>query len=223
VGQEVWTMFGKVTLSRHLSRSLPFASIAGLLALHALTVSTASAQETQNITVILTEYQFNPKTITLTVGQPVLLNVQNQGKADHNLSSDDLPISNVKYEKADNSSSDLHRYEATNVLNADALAGHTSVVTFTPTKAGTFGFFSEDEESLGMMGNFVVVAPGAQAAAAPPTTAPAAAAPTTSATVASDGQSLSSQSAATQAMFQAVWGDRAAQEWVQEHDAALRR
>ena len=155
-------MFGKVTLSRHLSRSLPLASIAGLLALHALTVSTASAQETQNITVILTEYQFNPKTITLTVGQPVLLNVQNQGKADHNLSSDDLPISNVKYEKADNSSSDLHRYEATNVLNADALAGHTSVVTFTPTKAGTFGFFSEDEESLGMMGNFVVVAPGAQ-------------------------------------------------------------
>src|SRR5919202_6126523 len=160
--QEVWTMFGRATLSRHLSRSFPFAIIAGLLALNALTVLTVSAQETQNITVILTEYQFNPKTITLTVGQPVLLNVQNQGKADHNLSSDDLPISNVKYEKADNSSSDLHRYEATNVLNADALAGHTSVVTFTPTKAGTFGFFSEDEESLGMMGNFVVVAPGAQ-------------------------------------------------------------
>jgi plastocyanin len=221
--QEVWTMFGRATLSRHLSRSFPFAIIAGLLALNALTVSTVSAQETQNITVILTEYQFNPKTITLTVGQPVLLNVQNQGKADHNLSSDDLPLSNVKYLKADNSSSDLQRYEATNVLNADALSGHTSMVTFTPTRAGTFGFFSEDEESLGMVGNFVVVGPGAQAAAAPPATAPAAAAPTTSATVASDGQSLSSQSAATQAMFQAVWGDRAAQEWVQEHDAALRR
>ena len=206
-------MSGKMTLSRLLSRSLPLASIAGRLALNALTASVASAQETQNITVILTEYQFNPKTITLTVGQPVLLNVQNQGKADHNLSSDDLPLSNVKYLKADNSSSDLQRYEATNVLNADALSGHTSMVTFTPTRAGTFGFFSEDEESLGMVGNFVVVGPGAQAAAAP----------TTSATVASDGQSLSSQSAATQAMFQAVWGDRAAQEWVQEHDAALRR
>ena len=140
---------------------------------------------------ILTEFQFNPKTITLTVGQPVQLNVQNQGKADHNLSSDDLPIANVKYQKADNSSSDLQRYEATNVLNTDALSGHTSVVTFTPTKAGTFGFFSEDEDALGMVGNFVVVAPGAQAATAPPSAAPAAAAaPTTSATVERDGRSL---------------------------------
>jgi Cupredoxin-like domain len=91
--------------------------------------------------VILTESQFNPKTITLTVGQPVLLNVQNQGKADHNLSSNDLPISNVKYLKADNSSSDFQRYVASNVLNADALSGHTSMVIFTPTKAGTFSFF----------------------------------------------------------------------------------
>jgi uncharacterized protein YcbX len=73
-----------------------------------------------------------------------------------------------------------------------------------------------------MVGTFVVVAPGAHAAAAPPATAPArAAAPTTSATVAVDGQSLASQSAATQAMFTAVWGDHAAQQWVQEHNAAL--
>jgi plastocyanin len=214
-------MFGKVTPSRQVPRSLAFAAIAGLLALSTLSVSTASAQEPQNITVILTEFQFNPKTITLTMGQPVVLNVQNQGAADHNLSSDDLPISNVKYIKADNSSSDLHRYEATNVLNADALSGHTSMVTFTPTKAGTFGFFSEDEESLGMVGNFVVVAPGAQPAAAPPAPAPTTAAATPSSTVARDGQSLSSQSAATQAMFTSVWGDRAAQEWVQEHNAAL--
>jgi hypothetical protein len=39
VEREVWTRFGKVTLSRHLSRSLPFASIAGLLARHTLSVS----------------------------------------------------------------------------------------------------------------------------------------------------------------------------------------
>ena len=168
-----------------------------------------------NITVILTEYQFNPKTITLTVGQPVL-NVQNQGKADHNLSSEDLPISNVKYLKADNSSADLQRYEPTNVLNADAGSGHTSMVTFTPIKAGTFGFFSEDEEKLGMVGTFTVVAAGTPAAAAP---APPAA-PAPNATVAKDGQSLARESAETQAMFRSVWGDRAAQVWVQEHDAA---
>jgi plastocyanin len=192
----------------------------------ALSVSTASAQEAQNITVILTEYQFNPKTITLTVRQPVLLNVQNQGRLDHNLSSDELPLANIKYIKADNSTSDLEHYTATNVLNADAGSGHTSMVMFTPTKAGTYGFFSEGEESLGMVGTFVVVNPGqsappAAAAAAAPAPAPAQA--PASATVASDGQSLSSQSAATQAMFTAVWGNQAAQVWVKEHNAALAR
>jgi plastocyanin len=185
----------------------------------ALSVAPASAQEPKTLTVVLTEYQFTPNAITLTAGQPVQLNVQNQGKADHNISSDDLPLANVKYVKADNSTQDLSRYESTNVLNADALSGHTSVVMFTPTTPGTFGFFSEGEEALGMVGKFIVVAPGGQAAA--PAPAVATAAPSTGATVAKDGQSLSGQSASTQAMFTAVWGDRAAQEWAQEHNAAL--
>ena len=211
-------MFGRITGGRHFHRALRCMLTAGLIGFNLLSGSSVLAEEPQNITVVLTEFQFTPRTITLTVGQPVTLNIQNQGKADHNLSSDDLPLTNITYTKADNSTQDLSRYVSTNVLNADALSGHTSVVTFTPSRAGTFGFFSEDEESLGMVGNFVVVAPGAQAVA--PASAPAApAAP--SATVAMDGQSLSGQSAATQAMFTAVWGDRAAQEWVQEHNASL--
>ncbi len=211
-------MFKTMPPGRPVPRLLPFAVIAGLLALTMLSAPTVSAQETPSKTVILTEYQFNPKTITLTVGQPVQLNIQNQGGGDHSLLSE-IPIAGVHYQKADNTPGEIQSYEAHNVLNADAVSGHTSVVTFTPTKAGTFEFFSEDEETLGMVGNFVVVGPGGQAAA-PAAAAPA---PTTSATVARDGQSLSSQSAATQTMFTAVWGDRAAQEWVQEHNAALPR
>jgi plastocyanin len=214
-------MFGKLTLSRrHVPRLLQDAASAGLLAFNMLSVPPISAQDTPSATVILTEYQFNPKTITLTLGQPVQLNIQNQGGGNHSLLSD-IPLAQVHYQKADNTPAEIQRYEAQSVLNADAVSGHTSVVTFTPTKAGTFEFFSEDEESLGMVGNFVVVAPGAQTAAAPPTSAPAPAAPTASATVARDGQSLSGQSAATQALFSAVWGDRAAQEWVQEHNSGL--
>jgi hypothetical protein len=38
--------------------------------------------------------------------------------------------------------------------------------------------------------------------------------------VANDGQRLSGQSQATQALFNAVWGAQAAQEWVKEHNAA---
>jgi hypothetical protein len=50
-------------------------------------------------------------------------------------------------------------------------------------------------------------------AAAPPTAQPA--------PRARDGQSLDTQSAATQAMFRAVWGDQAGARWVQEHEAQL--
>ncbi len=108
---------------------------------------------------VFTEYKFTPDTITLTLGQPVELNIQNQGKLDHNLSSDDLPLTNINFIKADNSTQDLSRYVSTDVLNADALSGHTSVVTFTPISTGAFGFFSEDEQPPGMVGKFIVVAP----------------------------------------------------------------
>jgi plastocyanin len=211
-------MFETLTGRRqHSARSICSAVIAASLA---LTVSPALAQQAPaEITVVLTEYRFTPDTITLRAGQPVQLNIQNQGKLDHNLSSDDLPLTNINFIKADNSTQDLSRYVSTDVLNADALSGHTSVVTFTPLSTGTFGFFSEDEQSLGMVGKFIVVAAGTQAAQAASSTPSAGA--SVSPTVARDGQTLSGQSAATQAMFTAVWGNRAAQQWVQEHNAAL--
>lgn len=42
-------------------------------------------------------------------------------------------------------------------------------------------------------------------------------------TVASDGQSLATQSAATQAQFRAAYGDQAAAKWAAQHQAALNR
>lgn len=39
--------------------------------------------------------------------------------------------------------------------------------------------------------------------------------------MASDGQSLATQSAATQVLFNAVWGSNATAEWVREHNAAI--
>jgi hypothetical protein len=49
-------MSGLLRLSRRLPRLLPLALVAGLLALNVPSASTASAQETPSITVILTEY-----------------------------------------------------------------------------------------------------------------------------------------------------------------------
>jgi hypothetical protein len=67
-----------------------------------------------------------------------------------------------------------------------------------------FKFISNagDDEPNGMVGRFVVLAPGAAPAA--PVATRAVVAPATGASVGRDGQSLASQSGAGQAMFRAV-------------------
>jgi hypothetical protein len=67
--------------------------------------------------------------------------------------------------QARRTTTDLARYEANTVLDIEAKSGHASVATFTPTKAGTFEFHSDegDDEKLGMTGNFVVIAAGTPA------------------------------------------------------------
>jgi hypothetical protein len=216
-------MIRNIGAGRQVGRWLRLAMVAGLCVANADLVAPSYAQqEMPFITVTITENKFTPNSIPLTLGQQVLLNIQNAGASDHSLLSD-IPLSQVHYIKADNTRQELSSYEATNVLNADAVSGHTSMVTLTPSKPGTFEFFSEDEEDLGLTGDFVVSLPGAQAATARAAAGPAPMAPAARATVANDGQTLAGQSAATQSMFRAVWGDRADTEWVTEHNAAAIR
>src|SRR5690349_18356985 len=211
---EVLIMFGPDATRGRTARAASVAITLALLATIVLGGTTALAQQAPQVTVILKETSFTPSTITLTVGQPVQLNVQNKGLADHNLASrdepDSIPISNVTYQKADNDPRQLRMYEASNILDTDVNSGHTSVVTFTPTKVGTFRFISNagDDELNGMVGSFVVVGPGGQTAPAPAVAAATAAAAAIGSSAARDGQSLAGQPAATQAMFRAVWGDR---------------
>jgi len=134
-----------------------------ILVAAAVSTSIALAQQAQPVTVTTTEFAFNPKTIPLRVGQPVQLVIRNTGSEDHNLSSDEIPISNVTYQQADNEPGELRDYEARNVLDADVRAGATARVTVTPTRGGTFEFHSGegDDEEKGMVGTFTVLAPGA--------------------------------------------------------------
>ena len=64
-------MLAIVSSWRRIARCVPIAVITAIIS-----VSPALAQQqTQTLTVVLTELQFNPKTIALTVGQPVQLNI----------------------------------------------------------------------------------------------------------------------------------------------------
>src|SRR5260370_36751543 len=85
--EEVAIMLTILSSWRRLVHCMPLATFAATLAISLLSVTPAMAQQAQTVTVVLTELQFDPKTITLTVGQPVQLNIQNNGLADHNLAS----------------------------------------------------------------------------------------------------------------------------------------
>ncbi|MCL4531695.1 MAG: hypothetical protein M1582_00630, partial [Actinobacteria bacterium] len=91
---------------------------------------------------------------------------------------------------------------------AEAKAGTTQ-----PTSAGVSPSLIQAAWIEGLLGNN-----GTQSAAPVTTTAPASSAKTI---VASDGQTLAGQDAATQSMFEAAYGAMAAQQWASQHNSAL--
>jgi uncharacterized cupredoxin-like copper-binding protein len=128
-------------------------------------LSAASAQQQQQVSLTATDAAITPRSVTLTVGQPIQLTIRNTGREDHNLVSE-IPISNVNYIKADNDPAKLADYTARNVLDIDYKVANTSTVVFTPTRAGTFEFFSDEQpgdRAAGMVGSFEVRAAGAAA------------------------------------------------------------
>jgi len=133
-------------------RTIGILGVIALVALFALLPMAWAAPRaaTQNVT--LMDNMFDPKTITVNVGDTVMWT--DKGQNEHTVT-------------ADNASFD----------SGDLKTGEKTSFSFTFTKAGTFAYHCKYHVSLGMVGTVVV-----QAAAAPASTAaPAAAAPASTA------------------------------------------
>jgi uncharacterized cupredoxin-like copper-binding protein len=104
------------------------------------------------------EFSFEPSSIELKVNQPVTLTITNSGTVDHDLKSE-LPITHLVYTKAANPADEQQENISQNVLDVDYDKGTVAIVTFTPTKPGTFSFHCDiaGHTEAGMTGNFVVV------------------------------------------------------------------
>jgi len=95
----------------------------------------ATASQVADITVVMTEFKFNPDTITVHAGQRVRVMLDNtKGTLKHDFHQPDL---------------DLH---------AEVDAGKTTVFEFTPTKAGTFDLTCDvpGHKDAGMVGKLIV-------------------------------------------------------------------
>jgi uncharacterized cupredoxin-like copper-binding protein len=131
-------------------------------------VTAAASQTTvtaaQTITVIATEFKFDPNTITVKVGQPVQIIMKNNGTVDHELEVEDLKASNavldlsqagkIPEDERDEAMGDAAQGE----VHAYAAAGGTATITFTPTTAGSYDFACNlpGHKDAGMTGTIVV-------------------------------------------------------------------
>jgi uncharacterized cupredoxin-like copper-binding protein len=135
-------------------------TVAPLLAAILVEVVVASSCQQggpQPVTLKASEFAFTPGTVTLKVGQPVQLTIQNGGAVDHDLKAD-IPLTNLTYQQADNPVDEQQENSANGVLDIDYGAGHTGQVTFVPTQAGTYTFYCDvaGHREAGMQGTFIV-------------------------------------------------------------------
>jgi uncharacterized cupredoxin-like copper-binding protein len=78
---------------------------------------TATAEAGQALKIEMTEFKFTPNTIAATRGRTVRIELVNKGAVTHNLSLDAFKV------------------------NATLPPGHSTTVTFTPDRAGTYYFY----------------------------------------------------------------------------------
>ncbi|MBI5304284.1 MAG: cupredoxin domain-containing protein [Chloroflexi bacterium] len=104
-----------------------------------------------------TEFKYQPNTIEVVVGQPVRVTLRNTGLLEHDWSVADLPTINVRI-VADNAPPGATEALHSAALHISAAKGKTSILEFTPTRAGTFTFFCDvpGHKEAGMVGKLIV-------------------------------------------------------------------
>lgn len=122
--------------------------------------SNAAAGKTQpkTIQVVAREFSFEPSTITLKPGEPVILEVRNDGGVLHDLTIMNMPVKDVKDQggtaQHDMSAADMKAMAA----HVAVEAGKTGKVEFTPTQSGTYELYCTvaGHKDSGMTGTVVV-------------------------------------------------------------------
>lgn len=156
-----------------MRKQVPVLMVAALLAILTLGAA-ASGAAVQKITITMRDFSFTPSRITLQVGVPVEITLVNKGKVKHEFMVYDMP-------KKEISSMDGHMWaeranffhgmgmhaqvtggevdrKGGDLFEVEVAKSKTAVVTFTPTKKGTFEFacLIKDHYEAGQKGVLVV-------------------------------------------------------------------
>lgn len=109
------------------------------------------------VTVTMTEFGFEPNTISVTAGLPVELTLVNEGAIEHDFVIEVIPVTDV----SSSNSGDHHMATEEHSeydLHTSTAAGETSTLTFTPTEPGTYQIICSvpGHKDAGMIGELIV-------------------------------------------------------------------
>ena len=107
----------------------------------------------KTVTLTMAEFQFQPTEITVNVGQPIKLVLQNNGTVLHDFVSTDAMVEVIEEHGAEHDMAGME----TN-MHAAVEAGQQSTLEFKATQAGTYTFYCTvaGHKEAGMMGKLIV-------------------------------------------------------------------
>lgn len=119
----------------------------------------APAQPATEITVELTDFAYGPSSITIPVGQPIVLTINNTGLVEHDFVVEKIDVTDVV---AEDSGSEHHMAGMDSTaydLHVATGAGQTNTLQFTALEPGTYKIFCSvgGHIEAGMVGELVVV------------------------------------------------------------------
>lgn len=109
------------------------------------------------VTITMTEFGFEPNSITALAGFPVELTLVNEGAIEHDFVIEVIPVSDV----SSSNSGEHHTATEEHVeydLHTSTSTGETSTLTFTPTEPGTYQIICSvpGHKDAGMTGELIV-------------------------------------------------------------------
>lgn len=125
-----------------------------------LTACAGASQPTSEITVEATDFTYSPATISIPVGQPATLTLNNSGAVEHDFVVEKINVTDV--EASDTGPAAHHQIG--NVPEYDlhffAKSGETATLHFTALEPGTYEIFCsiEGHKEAGMIGQLIVAA-----------------------------------------------------------------
>ncbi|MCI0556531.1 MAG: cupredoxin domain-containing protein [Anaerolineae bacterium] len=124
----------------------------------ALAGCSGAPQPSTEITLVATDFAYNPVSITVPVGQPVTLSLRNNGAVEHDFVIEHIGVTDV--EASDSGPAAHHQMDQAEYdLHFFARAGETETLRFTALELGTYQVFCsiEGHKEAGMIGELVVV------------------------------------------------------------------